>query len=113
MDEFFTNNQIFLFIASIIAAVVWLRQGITKSSINETTNLATTRGEIIDDLHTGMEQQDKKWQEKCDKMMTELTELRGQMTLVQELKTSEIIVGVQAGVAEMIAIEIHKLKDEL
>jgi hypothetical protein len=112
VDEFFTNNQIFLFIASIIAAVVWLRQGITKSSINETTNLATTRGEIIDDLHADMDQRDTKWQEKCEAMMTELLELRGQMTLMQELKTTEIIDGVKAGVAEILALEIHKLKDD-
>jgi hypothetical protein len=116
VDDFLTNNQIIIWMVSIISAVVYLRKGITKASVTDSMDLATTRGQIIDDLHNEMDQRDEKWQAKCEKMMTELVELRGQMTLVQELKTNEIIVGVQAGVREdlgaMIAVELHKLKDE-
>lgn len=109
MDDFLANNQIIIFIASILAAVVWLRQGITKSSITEATNLAKTRGEIIDDLHEDMDKRDKKWEKKCDTMMTEMVELRGQMKMIQDIKTDEIIDGVAEGVKETIALEIHKL----
>jgi hypothetical protein len=111
VDDFLTNNQIIIWMVSIISAVIYLRQGITKASVKDSKDLASTRGEIIDDLHQEMDDRDAKWETKCEKMMTELTELRGQMTLVQELKTSEIIVGVQAGIAEMIAVEIHKLRE--
>lgn len=113
MDDFLTNNQIIIWMVSIISAVVYLRNGVTKASVKDSMSLATTRGEIIDDLHDEMDIRDEKWQEKCEHMMTELIELRGQMTLVTQLKTEEIIDGVKDGVAEMIALEVHKLKGEL
>lgn len=110
MDELVANNQIFLFVVSIVGAVIWLRQGITKSSINEATNLATTRGEIIDDLHEDMDRRDQIWTEKCASLSDSMSELAGQMKLLRDFKTAEIIEGVQAGVAETVALELHKMR---
>ena len=108
MDNVVANNQIVFFVISIVAAVVWLRQGITKSSITEATNLAKTRGEIIDDLHEDMAKRDSIWEAKCEVLATTMSELNGQMKLVQGLKIEQIVEGVQGAIADTVADELRK-----
>lgn len=97
IDEIIAHNQVLIFVAGLLAAVIWLRAAITKSSINEATNLANTRGEIIADLHAEMDHRDEKWKEKCQELIEQMAELRGQMKSLEQLKTEQIIKGVIDG----------------
>lgn len=106
-DQIIADNQIIFWAIALAAAVVYLRRDTTKQAIEDNKTLAATRGERIDDLEEQIARNDKLWQKKCDQMMTDISELRGQMKQMQDLKTTEIIMGVKEGFRDII-LELHE-----
>lgn len=87
MGEYTALIQIITFTTAIAAAAVWLRSQIARQNHAELEQLASTRGQIIDDL-----------KEELSGLRRELDELRGQVKMLQALKTSEIVDGVLEGI---------------
>ena len=75
------------FLAVVVGGLVWLRSEISKQRCAETQELADTRGDRIHDL-----------EEHQKRMEIEIAELRGQVEMLRQLKTSEIVSGVVEGI---------------
>jgi hypothetical protein len=75
--------EVFTFICVVILGAVWLRSQLAKQRVVELAELAETRGDRIQDLEA-----------KVKQLTTEMHEMRGQMKLLVDLKTEEIIEGV-------------------
>lgn len=79
--------EIIAFTVLVVGGVVWLRSDLTKERCKEAQELADTRGDRIQDLENHQK-----------RMEIEIAELRGQVDMLRQLKTSEIIDGVVGGI---------------
>lgn len=71
--------EVVAFAVTIGAAAVWLRSSIAKQRTTELASLAETRGYVIDDLRTELQQ-----------LRSEVAELKGALQSLEALKVQEM-----------------------
>lgn len=77
-----------LFASVLIGAAVYIRSGVQKQAHNEVENLAETRGEIITDLRTEVQQ-----------LKEQLSRMEGRIDALENMNTEAIIEGVVVGLS--------------
>lgn len=71
--------EIVAFVVTVVLAALWLRSSIARQRTTELANLAETRGYVIDDLRTELQQ-----------LRGEVAELKGALQSLEALKVQEM-----------------------
>jgi membrane protein implicated in regulation of membrane protease activity len=78
-----------MFGAVIVAASIYIRSAIRKEHHDEVEDLAETRGKVIQDLR-----------DKVARLEEQVQNQQGQIDMLREMKTQEIVEGVVEGIAK-------------
>lgn len=79
--------DIILIVLAVIAAGIWLRSSVVRQNAVESEGLINLRGQRITDL-----------QDQVNELTRQIDILRGEINMLQKMKTLEIVEGVVEGI---------------